>query len=346
MTKPEECIRELFQAHFNTPIISITALAQSGSYRQYFRIKSSKKDVLGVYNTDLQENKAYLSFTDTFTASNIQVPQVYLVSKDEKAYLIEDIGTESLWDRAQIGRKSNGRLSDKSIETYKATLAELLKIQTQTIEKLDLSYCYPRDAFDYQSILWDLNYFKYFFLRLLRIAVDEQKLEEDMQSLATTLDKVDQAYFLYRDFQSRNVMIKDNSPYFIDFQGGRKGAFYYDVASILYDANVELETEDRNDLLAFYYQKLNTVIPTEEREFTSTFHQFAIIRLTQALGAFGLRGVVEKKPNFKECIPYALKALKDIIDETGLMATYPTLCTAILEANNSKYISELLKAKG
>jgi aminoglycoside/choline kinase family phosphotransferase len=342
MQEPKELLSKLFQEHFNTPIDTIAPLAPSGSYRQYYRIHSDNKSVLGVYNADLQENKAYLSFTKTFAAVKISVPEVYIVSKDQRYYLIEDLGLASLWDCAQQDRAENGELSKKCIDLYKLTLNELLDIQTKTIDKLDLSFCYPRDAFDKQSILWDLNYFKYFFLRLMRVSVDEQKLEDDIQKLAKKLDKVDQNFFLYRDFQSRNVMINKGVPFFIDFQGGRKGSFYYDVASLLYDANVKLTECNRKELLSFYYKQLIKKHPIERTTFDEKFTLFSVVRLTQALGAFGLRGVIEKKPHFKECIPYALQSLKDIIDTTEIKDHYPTLSIALLNANSSTYITEIV----
>lgn len=345
MSHPEAVLKELFQQQYSTSIDHIEALAQSGSYRQYYRIYSNQKSVLGVFNTDLQENKAYLSFTKTFSEANIAVPEVYLISENKEAYLVQDLGQETLFDSAQIERKKTGELSAKNLELYELTLEELLKIQTQTINKLDLSYCYPRNAFDKQSILWDLNYFKYFFLRLMRVTVDEQKLEDDIQKLAFELDKVDQNFFLYRDFQSRNVMIKEGNPYFIDYQGGRRGSFYYDIASLLYDANVELVESDRSHLLNYYYNLLKDLQSIDENEFNKTFSMFAIIRLTQALGAFGLRGVIEKKPNFKECIPYALKSLKTIIEASELTQAYPTLCQSFTDAYSSKHIRDIVNNK-
>lgn len=340
MSKEVEIISELFKTRFESTITSIEKLAQSGSYRQYFRIKSAGENTLGVYNTDLEENKAYLSFSKTFTEQGIKIPEIYAISEDSKSYLVEDIGTKALWDFAKEDITNKGVLSDKTTELYKKTLSELHKIQTKTISQLDLSYCYPRDAFDKQSILWDLNYFKYFFLRLMRVSVDEQGLEEDIQKLSTELDKEDQNYFLYRDFQSRNVLIKEETPYFIDFQGGRKGAIYYDLASLLYDANVELPENDRNILLEHYYQLIGKDSTIPKQEFLEKFYLFATVRLTQALGAFGLRGIIEKKPNFKECIPFALEALKDITSKLSLECKYPTLCKAIISAHKSNYIKE------
>ena len=339
MSKAIAELNLLHQKHFGCEIEEIEQLPQSGSYRQYFRIKHKNETLLGVYNTDLQENRAYLSFSKTFENAGIQVPKIYIVSADEMAYLVQDLGQLALWDIVRPDILEDGRLSENSVVLYKKTLSELIKIQTRTIEKLDLSYCYPRDAFDMQSMLWDLYYFKYMFLRVLRVSFDEQLLENDIQKLASNLDKVDRNYFLFRDFQSRNVMISKDEPFFIDFQGGRKGAIYYDLASIIYDANVELPSEDRDALVGYYYQCWNEIAPTDRAEFLSLFNQFAIIRLTQALGAFGLRGVIEKKPHFKECIPFALASLSAILE--NFKDDYPELYKCIYQANNSDFIKSV-----
>lgn len=343
MSEAISALTELYKNHYQKTPQGFEALAETGSYRQYFRIKHSDYTILGVYNTDLQENKAYLSFTKTFTDARVNVPEIIAVSEDHKAYLIEDLGNTTLYDCVLEDRSTADRLSAKGIDLYSKTLKELLKIQTKTIDKLDLSYCYPRDAFDKQSMLWDLNYFKYFFLRLMRVPVDEQKLEDDIQEFSRKLNRVDQNFFLYRDFQSRNVMIRDEKPYFIDFQGGRKGAIYYDVASLLYDANIELKQEDREILLEDYYLYYNKYFPTEKEYFKKHFYQFALLRLMQALGAFGLRGVVEKKPHFKECIPYALESAQSIVIEQSLLKKYPTLCQSIMDCNTSSYIKQIVR---
>ena len=344
MTDPQKILSKLYYERFDEKITAFEPMAQSGSYRQYYRIKNGKTSVLGVYNTDLQENKAYLSFTEAFVKAGIDVPEIYATSKSEETYLVEDLGGNSLWDIAQTEReRHSGLLTGKAKNLYRKTLKELTNIQRNTLENIDLSYCYPRDTFDKQSILWDLNYYKYFFLRLMRVAVDEQRLEDDIQNLATELDKIDQEYFLYRDFQSRNVMIKDEKPYFIDFQGGRKGSFYYDLASILYDANVELHDTDIEELKDYYYEQIKVIEGIEKEEFEHNFALFSVVRLCQALGAFGLRGVVEKKPHFKECIPFALKALKKIMQNKKIKEAYPTLYNAAIDAVKSTYINEIIK---
>lgn len=339
MDNAVEIIRKLYYTKYNDAILSIEPLMQSGSYRQYFRITTKNNSVLGVYNTDLQENKAYLSFSKTFLNAGIKVPEILLESEDQKSYLVQDLGKCSLWDIMMKNRGEDHSISNESKSLYKKTLKALIDLQTKGIENLDLSYCYPRDAFDKQSMLWDLNYFKYFFLRLTRIGFDEQLLENDIQKLSSDLDAIDRNYFLFRDFQSRNIIINNNEPYFIDFQGGRKGAIYYDIASLLYDANVELNNSDINELLTFYYQEFNVLNSIKWNDFNQNFRKFAIIRLTQALGAFGLRGIVEKKPHFKKCIPFAISALNRIFEEnTNINVAYPELYAAISKALKSDYI--------
>ncbi len=342
MTLAEQEVRKLFSSKYNSAIDNIEALAPTGSYRQYFRISDNEQTVLGVFNEDLQENKAYLSFSETFINADINVPSILAISETKKCYLVEDMGKTTLWDLCQNDYNSKGKLSEETLATFKLTLQELLAIQTKTIDKLDLSYCYPRDSFDKQSMLWDLNYFKYMFLRVMRVPCDEQALEDDIQRLSSTLDKIDRNYFLFRDFQSRNVMIKDGKPYFIDFQGGRKGSIYYDLASMLYDANIKLCITDRKLLLDHYYDAFNKIKTTPKEVFLSLFNQFAMIRLFQALGAFSLRGVIEKKPHFKECIPFALSSLKDIIENPMMSKSYPELKTAINKANKSDFIKRAI----
>lgn len=326
----------LFSTQFNETALSIEALAATGSYRQYYRLKGKENTILGVYNEDVQENKAYLSFTNTFLKNDINVPKVYQTTLKNKAYLVDDLGPSELCKYAKNDIEQQGYLSSTSIVYYKKALSELHRIQTKTIQDLDTSYCYPRDVFDKQSMLWDLNYFKYMFLRVMRVGVDEQLLENDIQKLASHLDSAPQDFFLFRDFQSRNIIMNKEEAYLIDFQGGRKGAIYYDVASLLYDANVELKHEDREQLLDYYYNLEDR--QESKQEFLTHFHQFAIIRLTQALGAFSLRGIIERKPHFKECIPYALHSLHDIFTENNIKGKYPCLAKAIDTAIESDFI--------
>jgi len=329
MKKGEEAIRKLAIDYWGAEADRVESLTPTGSNRHYFRIHRGKKSILGVYNEDLQENHAYISFSKAFYKEGIKVPEILKVQRDEKSYLVEDLGKTSLWDLAGKDVKKTEKLSESSLELYKKSLSELHKLQKNGLKSINLNDCYPRKAFDKQSMLWDLNYFKYMFLRVMGISSDEELLERDIQKLSDELDAVDQDYFLYRDFQSRNIMIREGEAYFIDFQGGRKGTMYYDLASLLYDANVELGSDDRNQLLNYYFSIVKDEKKIDREEFEHHFYRFAVIRLCQALGAFVLRGVIEKKPHFEECIPYAVKALKEISEETALVKDYPELSKAI-----------------
>src|ERR1035437_9234293 len=191
-------------------------------------MKSSSHLVIGAYNVDIKENQAFLEFSAHFRNKDIPVPHIYVVSDDQKTYLQEDLGNTTLFYFLTKTRETEG-FSVKIVEEYKKVLRQLPRIQLVAGKDIDYSVCYPREAFDKQSMMWDLNYFKYYFLKLSKIPFDEQALEDDFQSFSDYLLAVDNNAFLYRDFQSRNIMLKDGEVYFIDYQGGRKGALQYDL---------------------------------------------------------------------------------------------------------------------
>ena len=234
---------------------SISPLPKSASYRRYFRIKSNNKNAIGVYNADRKENEAFISFTKHFLKHNLHVPQLYTEELDNHVYLLEDLGDTTLYSLIS-GKRNDDQFTSIVLEHYKRSLKELIKFQVKASQDLDYSVCYPRNSFDQQSIMWDLNYFKYYFVKLTQTPFDEQKLEDDFNSFIKLLLSTETNYFMYRDFQSRNIMIKDNELYFIDYQGGRKGALQYDVASLLYDAKADLPQDLRNELLEFYISLL------------------------------------------------------------------------------------------
>lgn len=343
MTKDldREVLNTLYREKFNCDFNHLEVLAETGSYRRYYRLFGKDKSILGVINPDTRENEAYISFSKTFIKCGINVPKIELIKNNKNAYLVEDLGDETLYSYAKCRKDKQGYLNKEAIEKYEKSLSGLIELQNTTINEIDTSLCYPRDKFDYQSIIWDLYYFKYYFLKLMRIQFDEQALENNMQSLAKKLDSIKSDAFLFRDFQSRNIIINNNNAYFIDFQGGRKGAIYYDLASILFDANMELQGIDIEKLMKYYYKNSKEVsLPFEE--FKSNLQLFAIIRLMQALGAFGLRGVVEKKPNFVSCIPYATASLFNIFTESSLSREYSEIYKAVRAIKKSKYIETLV----
>ncbi len=240
----------LFEEWCGEKIISITQLPPSGSYRYYFRIISNTKKVLGAINQDVKENKAFIEFSRFFYKKNLPVPQIYSVSKEFDCYILEDLGDTTLFDFISNVRSEKG-FPSSVIEFYKKSLNKLVDFQLIG-RGLNYSFCYPRSSFDKQSMMWDLHYFKYYFLKLAKIPFDEQLLEDDFNLFADFLLQADCNYFLFRDFQSRNIMVRNGEPAFIDYQGGRRGALQYDLASILYDAKANIPQNIREELLNHY----------------------------------------------------------------------------------------------
>jgi aminoglycoside/choline kinase family phosphotransferase len=334
-------IVQLFEQHFNEQADNFEMLPPSGSYREYCRMQNYGRSVIGVFNADVKENTAFISFTSHFRKKGLPVPEIYAVSSDYKKYLIEDLGNTTLFDFLSKVREKEG-FSEKIIAEYKKVLMLLPKMQVFAGKDLDYSVCYPRAAFDNQSMMWDLNYFKYYFLKLAQIPFDEQALEDDFQVFSNYLLSADSDFFLYRDFQSRNVMLRNNNVYFIDYQGGRRGALQYDLASLLYDGKADIPQEIRTELFNFYLDELRKYLPVNEKEFTAYFRGFVLIRIMQAMGAYGFRGFYEKKEHFLKSIPYALKNLEFLLGDLFLPVELPEL-TKVLQALVK---SEVLKKIG
>ena len=314
----------MFEDHFHEEMISFEVLPPSGSYREYCRIKSESQQAIGSWNQDVQENTAFLKFSEHFFIQGIAVPQIYAVNAAKTCYLQEDLGKLTLFDYINQIRENEG-FSEKIILVYKKVLNELPRIQITAGKGIDYRHCYPRDAFDKQSMMWDLNYFKYYFLKLARISFDEQALEDDFEHFTAYLLKAESNFFLYRDFQSRNIMMKDNKVAFIDYQGGRKGALQYDLASLLYDAKADIPQAIRNELLEYYLDVLEKYKPVDRDKFKAFYTGYVLIRIMQAMGAYGFRGFYEKKEHFLKSIPYALENLRWLLDNVRLPVQIPTL---------------------
>ena len=331
----------LFENWAGEKTSNITVLPASGSYRKYYRINGKSKSCLGVYNLDKKENQAFIAFTKHFLSHSLKVPHIYAENQDENIYLVEDFGDETLFNRVQKLR-SEGFNQEEILSVYKKVIKELPKFQILAAKDLDFNYSYPRSQFDKQSMFWDLNYFKYYFLKLAQIPFDEQSLEEDFHVFADFLLETDCNYFLYRDFQSRNIMIHNEEPYFIDYQGGRKGALQYDIASLLYDAKADLSNEIRLILLEYYLEELQKYfLDIDKQKFLAHYYGYVIIRILQAMGAYGFRGFYENKPIFLQSIPYAINNLSWILENIKLPIRIPTLLnilTKLPEANRIKKI--------
>lgn len=315
---------KLFEKWANEKSSKIRFLAQSGSNKKYFRIIGKEKTVIGVFNEDEKENKSFISFTKHFWEKGLNVPKLYAQSLKDNIYLIEDLGDTTLYSLVDK-EKQSVQLSESLLEYFKKALRELIRFQVEGRKELDFSVCYPRKSFDRQSIMWDLNYFKYYFLKLAKIQFDEQKLEEDFQIFTKYLLSANSNYFMYRDFQSRNILVHREKLYFIDYQGGRKGALQYDVASLLFQAKINLSPEIRNSLLKFYLNKLHQKLKVNSQKFLKHYYDYVLIRLLQTLGAYGFRGYYENKFHFLLSIPYAIKNLEWLSDNNHLPKKLPEL---------------------
>jgi aminoglycoside/choline kinase family phosphotransferase len=319
-----ELLNDLFHRWCGEGIQSINKLPASGSPREYYRITGAKNSAIGAINHDKEENEAFIEFSRHFHAKGLAVPEIYLVDLDHNAYLQQDLGDVTLFDFL-FQLRDNGNFPDELTGIYKEVLTELQKFQISGAEGLDYSFCYPRSSFDRQSMLWDLSYFKYYFLKLAGVPFNEQKLENDYNTLITYLLAQDTNYFLYRDFQSRNVMLLNGKPYFIDYQGGRKGALQYDVASLLYDSKADIPPAVREELLEHYIEGLANYPSVDAERFRESYYAYVLIRIMQAMGAYGFRGFYEKKTHFLQSIPYALNDLKWILNNVKFSIEIPTL---------------------
>ncbi len=335
----EELIR-MFEGYFKKEMTAFEVLPPSGSYRQYCRIKSENHQAIGTWNQDVQENLAFLKFSEHFFKQSIAVPEIYAVNGAKTCYLQEDLGTVTLFDYITLVREQEG-FSEKIISIYKKILIELPKIQITAGQGIDYGYCYPRAAFDKQSMMWDLNYFKYYFLKLARIHFDEQALEDDFESFTNFLLEADGGFFLFRDFQSRNMMLINDRVAFIDYQGGRKGALQYDLASLLYDAKADIPQAIRNELLEFYLDTVEKQLPVDREKFKAFYTGYVLIRIMQAMGAYGFRGFYEKKEHFLKSIPYALENLKYILQNNDIPVPLPELFRVLDAVTRSEYLKQI-----
>lgn len=316
-------LKDLFEKHTNESVKSEQQMAVSGSNRKYYRLKSDNNSLIGVVGTSIEENIAFIEMSKHFEKKGLPVPHFIAASDDNSHYIQEDLGDLLLFDFLKKGRLTRVFSSDEKAMLHK-TMELLPKIQVVGAQDFDFSICYPQPSFNKRSVLWDLNYFKYCFLKPVGLDFQENRLEDEFDKLAKALLNAPSDTFMYRDFQSRNVMIKNNEPYFIDYQGGRKGPVFYDVASFLWQAKAQYGAELREELLETYMRSLKRYINFEEDEFRETLNLFVLFRLLQVLGAYGFRGYFEKKPHFLQSIPFAMENLRELMSSTNF-SHYPYL---------------------
>ncbi len=302
----------------------ITRLPQSGSDRVYFRLFYPEGQVIGAYNPSREENDAFVGFSNHFRSKLLPVPEIYVYYPDDRVYFLEDLGDINLF--TWLARRSDEeRFNEETEALFMTIAADLVRIQTEGIDGLDLSLCYPHRSFDRQSIVWDLNYYKYMFLKLIAAPFNEIRLERDFESLTRFLLDAGQEYFLFRDFQTANIMLRDGKPWYIDYQGGRLGAPHYDIASLVYDAKAYIPDGLRKKTLDRHLGLFASATGKSRESLQKYSGAFTLIRLMQALGAFGFRGLHENKPTFTESIVPAVELMNELLAGDAVQIDLPEL---------------------
>ena len=324
-----DVLNRLFEEHFRSPVKRIQALQGElgGSGRKIIRLTGEGRSAIGVLYGVREENAAFLEFSRHFRRHGLPVPEIYGEDLSQGAYLEEDLGDTTLFGFLQKNRTGEN-VAPAAVEAYRKVVAVLPRFQIEAGRDLNYKVCYPIGSFDRQSIAWDLNYFKYYFLRLAGIPFNERALEDDFARLTDFLLSADRDYFLYRDFQSRNILLRGDEPFFVDYQGGRKGALQYDIASLLYDAKADLPPELRQQLLDHYLETLARFIKFDRETFLRHYYAYVYVRIMQALGAYGFRGFYERKAHFLQSVPYAMKNLRWLLHHVELPIALPTLMGA------------------
>src|SRR6201993_3515739 len=324
-----DILKRLFEQRFRVPVEQVQPLqgGLGGSGRTILRLGAGSITAIGILYGVREENAAFLEFSKHFRRHGLPVPEIYAEALDHGAYLEEDLGDTTLFEF--LSKNRNGEnIAPQVVEAYRKVVAVLPRFQVEAGRDLNYKVCYPNPSFDSQSIAWDLNYFKYYFLRLAGIPFNEQALEDDFGRLTKFLLSTGREYFLYRDFQSRNIMLRNGRPFFVDYQGGRKGALQYDIASLLYDAKAALPPELRQQLLDCYLDAVAGFIRLDREVFMQHYYAYVYIRIMQALGAYGFRGFYERKAHFLQSVPYALKNLCWLLENAQVPIALPALMAA------------------
>ena len=305
-----------------------------GSSRRYYKMTAADgKSVYGVTSTSPDENESFYRMSLLFRERGLSVPEVYALSEDHSCYLQQNLGTTTLKDFITNHKTPDGNIDAEGVAMLKTVVADLPNVQFRGAGEDVFSKCYPVPALDEMSVMFDLNYFKYCFVKLAGIEFNEVNLQHDFDQLTRDILSEDSNTFLYRDFQARNVMIYENRPYYIDYQGGRRGPIYYDVASFLWQASAGYSDELRQELIDVYLEVLQPYRPTTKDEFMPRLMLFVLFRTLQVLGAYGFRGLWEKKQHFIDSIPAGLNNLKALV-EAGVVDDYPYLkkvCGILIE---------------
>lgn len=304
--------------------LDIKPIAESGSARKYYRVITDSGSVIGTYNANVEENLSFFYLTRHFGQRGLPVPELLAVHPSETCYLQSDHGDETLFSRIQLALAQGG-YNESTIRLFKQVLDELVRFQIDSHQGLDYSKTYPMPCFDKAAVMDDLDYFRYYFVKPhAEIVFNETRLKAEFNRFADFIGGAQNDFFMYRDFQSRNIMIDHEKPYFIDYQGGRKGPLPYDVVSLLYQVKAQMPQTLRDELVKHYKERLSERLDVASTGFDKFYPYFVYLRLMQVLGAYGFRGMIQKKPHFLESIPYALKELKTW-NENHPLLDYPEL---------------------
>ena len=342
-----EALKQLFEQFFHIPVERVQPLQGQlgGSGRKIIRLSSGDSSAIGVLHNVREENVAFLEFSRHFRKYGLPVPQIFAEDLDRGAYLEEDLGDTTLYEFLSQHRSAEN-LDPETVEAYRKVVDLLPRFQIEAGRDLNYEVCYPRAVFDAQSISWDLNYFKYYFLKLAGVSFNEQSLEDDFARLTKFLLSTKLDYFLYRDFQSRNIMLRGAEPFFVDYQGGRKGALQYDIASLLYDAKADLPPALRQQLLDRYIDRLADFTEISREEFMRHYYAYVYVRIMQALGAYGFRGFYERKSHFLQSVPYAMKNVRWLLQNVELPIALPALMDAFQSMSSSEKLQSLSPKAG
>ena len=340
-----DVLKNLFEQHFHLPVKRFQPVQGDlgGSGRKIIRLAGGNLTAIGVLYDVREENVAFLEFSRHFRKHGLPIPEIYEEDLSQGAYLEEDLGSTTLFEFLSKNREAE-KIAPGVVEAYRKVVALLPRFQIEAARDLNYKVCYPRAVFDAQSIVWDLNYFKYYFLRLAGIYFNEQSLEDDFSRLTAYLLTADLDHFLYRDFQSRNVMLRGDEPFFLDYQGGRKGALQYDIASLLFDAKADLPPDLRRQLLDLYLDRLGEFIPLDRNAFMLHYYPYVYLRIMQALGAYGFRGFYERKAHFLQSVPYALNNLRWLLQNVEIPLALPALMDALSRIAASEKLRRIAPA--
>lgn len=314
-------ISDLFAVYNKEPVLSVDKIPQSGSIRIYYRIRTARKSFIATYGINIKENQSFINFSRHFKTKDCPVPEIYAVNTEGTLYIQEDFGDISLLNRLEASGPS-----DEVYSLFRKSLKALAHLQIQGDKGMDYeNWCLTSSEFGKQAILSDLLYFKYYFLDTLQLPYDKEKLIADFEIFSAELGNTEYKYFMFRDFQSRNILIENEEVHFIDYQGGMKGAMQYDVASMLWQAKAELNEAWKHGLLEYYMDCVETELGTtfNKKKFIRQYHGYVLIRLMQVLGAYGFRGLFERKAHFLISIPLGLKNLRSFLRQYPMAKNVP-----------------------